>query len=214
MTARPSIGLLDSGVGIVPKGPVVAERAFTDLPLQPDRLDHGRALADVIWHYAPTIPLVNAQVFGAGMRSSAERLAAGIEWLCRQDALIINMSVGLRDDRPVLRAAIEAALAADRILLAAMPARGRPVFPAAYPGVIKVTGDARCRIGEVSELGDGDAAAEFGACPTDLSGRPRGASFAVAHVAGMLGATLRRSADPRVALRRQARYRGRERRES
>ena len=212
MSARLSVGLLDSGVARTPKGPIVAERAFTDLPLQPDRLDHGAALADVIWHYGPAIPLVNAQVFGAGTRSSAERLAAGIEWLCAQDAMIINMSVGLHRDRPVLRQAIEAALAARRTLLAAMPARGQPVFPAAYPGVIKITGDARCQFGEVSELDDGTA--EFGACPTDLAGRPRGASFAVAHVAGMLATAMERSANARTTLRRRACHHGRERRSS
>ena len=55
----------------------------------------------------------------------------------------------------------------------AMPARGAAVYPAAYPGVIRATGDARCAPGEVSCLGPwlfgGCARFEVGA-PTDAGG--------------------------------------------
>jgi hypothetical protein len=42
-----------------------------------------------------------------------------------------------------------------------MPARGAPVYPAAYPGVIRATGDARCAPHELSALRPWF----FGGCP-------------------------------------------------
>jgi hypothetical protein len=61
----------------------------------------------------------------------------------------------------VLAAAVARAIASGCIIVASMPARGAVVYPAAYPGVIRATGDARCAPGELSCLGPGF----FGACP-------------------------------------------------
>ena len=123
----------------------------------------------------------------------------------------------LRADRDVLRAACAAAEAAGVLLVAASAARGAPVFPAAYPGVLRVSGDARCGPEEVSDL-EGEPA-HFGASPvaSGATGLVGGASFACARVSGMLAAVLAREPGlgaPAVLarLRALARYRGRERR--
>ena len=50
-------------------------------------------------------------------------------------------------------AACAALLGQGAVLVAAHPARGAPCFPAAYPGVIAATGDARCGWQELSQLG-------------------------------------------------------------
>jgi hypothetical protein len=71
------------------------------------------------------------------------------------------MSLGLNTDRAVLAAAVTRAIASGCIIVASMPARGAVVYPAAYPDVIRATGDARCAPGELSYLGPGF----FGACP-------------------------------------------------
>lgn len=55
-------------------------------------------------------------------------------------------------DRSVLRAAIARAIDSGIVVVAAMPARGEPAYPAAYPPVIGGTGDARCGLGEISVL--------------------------------------------------------------
>ena len=150
-------------------------------------------------------------MFGAGDRTTPEAVAAGLDWLRAEKARIVNLSFGLREDRAALRGAIEAALAADMDLLAATPARGARVFPAGYPGVIRVTGDARCAVGEISALGGRPA--DFGACPRGLEGEAGGASFAVGHVSGLLAARLATGwLDPRAELARLARFHGPERR--
>jgi hypothetical protein len=97
------------------------------------------------------------------------------------------------------------------IVVASVPARGAMVYPGGYAGVIRVSGDARCAPGEISALG-GDPA-DYGACPKDMDGRLGGASFAAAHVTGLLASRLSESdQDPRDLLDRLARFQGRERR--
>jgi hypothetical protein len=61
----------------------------------------------------------------------------------------------------VLREAVSRALDSGVLVVAASPARGQKVFPAAYPGLIAATGDARCAPGELSRLGP----RLFGGCP-------------------------------------------------
>ncbi|MCB1719781.1 MAG: peptidase S8 and S53 subtilisin kexin sedolisin, partial [Candidatus Competibacteraceae bacterium] len=110
-----------------------------------------------------------------------------------QDVAIVNMSFGLRQNRAVLRQACATAIAAGLILVAAAPARGQAVYPSAYPGVLRVTGDARCALQEFSHLASEQA--DFGACPRSYAqpehGAPvGGASFAVPHVSAALARYL------------------------
>jgi len=56
---------------------------------------------------------------------------------------------------------VQRALDAGCIIVAATPARGASVYPAAYPGVIRATGDARCAPHELSALRPW----LFGGCP-------------------------------------------------
>ncbi|AWK84877.1 subtilisin-like serine protease QhpE [Azospirillum thermophilum] len=226
------IAVIDSGIapGIAP-GSVTASGAATvrsaaafvltddgvaQVPARPDRVGHGSAVAAILRALAPAAELVDAQVFGAAPVTSAAAVAAGLRWAVGQGARLATLSFGLPADRPVLRAAVEEALAAGVLLVAASPARGGPVWPAAYPGVLAATGDARCRPGEVSVL-----PAAFGACPRPLDAadgeRPRagGASLAVAHLAGILAAAGNPDMDRGRAadhLRRIARFHGPERR--
>ncbi|MFR0692982.1 hypothetical protein ACLUTX_26560 [Enterobacterales bacterium AE_CKDN230030158-1A_HGKHYDSX7] len=72
------------------------------------------------------------------------------------------------------------------LVCASSPARGEPVFPASYPGVIRVTGDARCAEGEWSWLDSPQA--DFGAAVT-VGGRS-GASLGCAAFSGHLAALL------------------------
>jgi hypothetical protein len=154
---------------------------------------------------------VHAQVFDARQRTTPELVAAGLDWLRDEGARIVNMSFGLHHDRAVLRHAIVTAQAAGMILVASAPARGAMVYPGGYAGVIRVSGDARCGPDEISALG-GDPA-DYGACPHDADGRLGGASFAAAHVTGLLASHLSKTGcEPRALLDRLARFHGRERR--
>lgn len=209
MSRRVRVGILDSGVGQMADGRVLTARSFTGEALAPDRLDHGQQIAAIILRHAPDADLINAQVFGERMITSPEKVAAGLEWLCAQSVDLVNLSFGLRQDRPALRHAVEAALEAGIHMIAAVPARGGRVYPGCYPGVISGTGDVRCALGQVSNLGGHPA--DFGASPCALDGKPGGASFAVAHLTGMLARHLTDDANPLSELVSRAAFVGPER---
>jgi len=210
MKTRPiRLGLVDSGLSASQEKHVVAGRGFsTDTKEQTivDALGHGTAVCDVILHYAPKIALYNAQVFEGRGVTTAASVAAAIDWLVQEKVPVINLSLGLREDRAILKEACAKAVAADIILIAAAPAQGRATYPSAYPGVIRTTGDARCAVGEISFLDS--VQADFGGCargispdqtpPPSQAGQARqaenarvgGASIGTAHVCGQVAAYL------------------------
>jgi len=187
-----------AGDAVVPEGGAVAALA------------HGPALADVLCE-VPGVELIVARVFDDTHTTSAAQLAAALDWAAEQGAHVANVSAGLRQDRAVLRDAVARALARGVFVVAAAPARGAASFPAAYAGVLRATGDARCAPGEISWLGT--AQADFGAHAT--AGEVRGASAGCARVSAALAALLARGVEPAravEALRQAAAYEGPERR--
>lgn len=186
--ASPAIGLIDSGVAGLPSGYIAASSGFTAgsdgsamaTEAIDDQLGHGSALAAVLLRDAPVFRLLNAQVFTDRLICTAAQVAAALDWLVTRKVRLVNMSFGLREDRPILRLACERALGQGVILMAAAPARGGPVFPAAYPGVIRATGDARCAPWEISFLDNGQA--DFGAHTRAGETAVIGASVGCAHV--------------------------------
>ena len=184
---------------------------------QPDQLAHGSKIIEVIKALAPAAEIVSAQVFQARYTTSAAQVAAAIDWLTDQDVRVVNLSLGLRNDSPALREACRRATSKGVILCAASPARGEPVFPAAYPGVFRMTGDARCERKEISCLYS--RFADFGACVRPLddsigsSGASLGCAHLAAHVAGYLHSSgPASSSQVRTWLEAQARYHGPEQR--
>jgi hypothetical protein len=180
-----------------------------------DSCGHGTTLARIITATAPCAGILSAEVFDTAGPAAPAVIAAGLEWLVEQGAVIVNMSFGLRADREVLRAACTTASRADVLLVAAVPARGDAVYPAAYPGVLRVTGDARCRAGEFSRLEE--SRVDFGACPGLMEHTPHqpgsGSSLAAAHVTGELAAHLCSGGSVQSAkswLRDKCKYIGRE----
>lgn len=195
MTVR--IGLLDSGVATAQSGAMLAAKGFTldeqgrvaERPIIADPTGHGSILAAVILAHAPQARLLNAQAFYGAKPIAPAVVAAALDWLIEVGAQVINLSFGLREDRAALRRACERAAARGTLLVAATPARGGPVYPAGYSGVLRVCGDARCGPGELSLLPDGPA--HLGACPhpgEGMAGRVGGASVGAAHVTGLLAA--------------------------
>ncbi|CAL93854.1 S8 family serine peptidase [Azoarcus olearius] len=213
---RLRVGIVDSGCGAA--HPLAAAAAFVLTPdgvhqaaAQPDRLGHGSRVADIVAHLAPSAALCIAQVFDARPATSALQVAAAIDWLVAQGARVINLSLGLRAPRAQLADACARALAAGCVLCASAPALGAAVYPAAFDGVLRVTGDARCGRGEFSALAS--AQADFGACvhPLDAAFRASGASMGCAHLSGHIAAHLAGGGDAAPAALRawlgaQARY--------
>lgn len=196
MSAEPRIGLVDSGHALEQALLIRAGRRFwlegealREGPLVGAGLDHGAAVIASLMAEAGFAELHLAQVFDSRGQTTALQLAAAIHWLIEQDVALINLSLGLRQDRPLLRQACAAASAAGILLCASSPAQGVAVFPAAYPQVLRVTGDARCAPGQWSWLDS--AQADFGA-PVRAASGVAGASIACGALSGMIAAFLRR----------------------
>lgn len=188
MARAPLIGIVDSGG---PADQMDGARAFhagRDGPATPDRLGHGAAVAAVLRRAAPGAALRHAQVFDDTPVTSADRVARAVLWLAGE-ADIILLSLGLAADREVLRGACETARAAGKCVVAAAPARGAPIFPAAYPGVVAATGDARCDWDDLSLL-PGPVIGAWCASPERGGRGMGGASLAAARVAGYLAASF------------------------
>jgi hypothetical protein len=197
------IGLIDSGlpggagaehVAIACGFRLDAEREVVSGPAAPDILGHAGAVAQAVLASAPDARFAVAQVFFDRLVTTAAQAAAGLDWLVGEGAAVVNMSFGLAANRAVLREACARATTRGIILVASAPARGDPVFPAAYPDVIRVTGDARCAPGELSAL-DGPRA-DFGA-PVRAA-TAAGASIGAAHVTGEIARYLGEGGDPRL----------------
>ncbi|MRH22262.1 subtilisin [Rhodovulum strictum] len=208
------VGVIDSGGAVddlaggrlfLPDGTWVAAR--------PDLLGHGTAVAGVIRRGVPGVQIVHAQVFQDRPVTTAIQVAGALDWLAGRKADVICLSLGLAADRAPLRRAALAAVAAGRIVVAAAPARGGPCYPAAYPGVIAATGDARCGWDGLSVLAGGVIGAWCGS-PEQGGAGQGGASLAAARVAGHLaariasGAGFADGAAARDALAGAARFHG------
>ena len=218
------VGIVDSGFRVDQQDWVEDGAAFIlhdgalwmDEPSE-DPINHGSRLLDIIHHHAPEALFYAAQVFNQRNTTTAAQVAAAIDWLVSQQVRVINLSLGLRDDRPVLKEAVNKALSAGVILCASSPARGEPVYPSAYDGVIRMTGDARCALDEISWLNT--QYADFGGhvLGFDQQQKTAGASLGCAHMTGhitrLLQALPGASSETVIkALQQQASYKGPERR--
>lgn len=221
MRPRILVGVVDSGV-IAGFAGVLAARGFSrseDGEVRPgvagaDPTGHGTQICSLIREGAADVGLLVAQVF-ARTASSTAQIAAAIAWLVAEEVTVINMSVGVRRASSELRLACERAARAGVILVASSPARGAPVYPAAYPQCIAASGDARCSADEISDLSGENA--DFGAHPFALAGDAAsgGASFAAARVTARIARLLAEGTPPALvltALREQASHHGPERR--
>ncbi len=194
MTVR--IGIIDSGAGegvaaAAARFVVDSDGAVDVLPARADRLGHGTAVAELILRRAPTALLYVAQVFDKRGLATPLTVAAGLNWLVGRGVRLVNMSLGLTEDREPLRQACAQAVAAGVLIVASVPAMGPQVYPAAYPGLVRVTGDGRCRGDQVAAICSDRA--DLGADPAfhaRAGGNIAGASVAAARITGALAATL------------------------
>jgi hypothetical protein len=215
------IAIIDSGLdpaaGLTPAACVrfeALEQGVRRSDPRPDEHGHGTRIAQVIASSPRPVSLLIAQALDARGVSSAAAIAAAIEWALANAAQLLHLSVGLSQDRAVLSAAVAKAVTAGVVVVASCPARGALSYPAAYAGVMRATGDARCEEGQISHLAADYA--EFGGCvrfPGEE--RARGASIGAAHVTRFISAHVHAGAAParvRERLSALASFHGRERR--
>lgn len=217
------VGVIDSGGPAGdPAQDMTAARAFqpdgSTVSAMPDVLGHGSAVAGIILRACPAAQITHGQVFGDRPVTSALRIAAALRWFVSLPKLdrpdLICMSLGLAHDRAPLRAACEHLIAAGIPLIAAHPAQGAPCWPAAYPGVIAATGDARCRWDDLSQPRPGVIGAWCNS-PEHGGKGMGGASIGCARLAGHLAAMIADSGplpDASAALLSHVRLHGAERR--
>lgn len=218
-----SVGIVDSGAAPSLRLGLLAETRLllrTDGSIDraaagDDALGHGAQIARIILDLAPAVSLVCAQAFSDRCVADARLVAQGIHWCLEQGVRIINLSLGLHSDIEVLRRACGRAAASGIVLVAASPARGNPVYPAAYAEVVAVSGDARCEGSNYSVIEPGRL---IGASTTAADGKSHGgASYAAARITGIAARffSARPNADARDCmawLQSGATFRGRERR--
>jgi hypothetical protein len=209
MTDSVLIGVVDSGYGLMgsyqqgvdrvsaSKGFKLSGELITG-PMGQDRLGHGSAVLHVLAQQAPDAHFAIAQVFHERLTTTALQVAAAIDWLVEQRVNLINLSLGLRSDRDVLRIACEKAVTAGIIVCASAPARGEPVYPATYPEIFRMTGDARCTGEEEISFLDTQYA-DFGGYVKAPYGVV-GASAGCAHLTGHIGRYLSQGGDSRRNL--------------
>ena len=129
---------------------------------------------------------------GDAVGGATSNLVDALAWMARERVAVINISL-VGPDNPVLARAVQVMIARGHVLVSAVGNDGPaapPLFPAAYPEVIGVSGvDARERV--LPESGSGDQV-DFCASGVVGSGRDalRGTSFAAPIVARKAGELL------------------------
>ncbi len=214
MTHAVRVGLIDGALDLSQGDAVYA--VFGNEPLRAGERGHGSQIARCVLAHAPQARLAVAQVFGCSRETTVDAVLDGLYWLIGQGVQLINMSFGMPAASPRLAQACRDAADAGVVLVASTPARGAPVYPAAFAHCIAVTGDARCAPGDVTWLAT--AAADFGTHALIEPGHPErggGASIATARMSGLVAALLAQGVPPgdlRTRLEQAAIHVGPERR--
>jgi subtilisin family serine protease len=200
------VGLIDSGVD-------PAHEVFSGLTLHPHGCsgrvvphEHGTAVASLLVGRAPTFhgaapgsELYAADVYcGLPTGGASDVVAEAFAWLVQEEVPVINVSLVGPPNR-VLEGVVQRVIAGGHIVVAAVGNDGPaapPLYPAAWPGVIGVTGvDARRHVLAEAERGPQVKFAAPGA-QMAAAKRPsgytlvRGTSFAAPIVAGLLALNL------------------------
>lgn len=213
------IGLIDSGVATA--HPALASARITARgfagAMTPGA--HGTAIASLLvgnsaergFAAAPGAALFAADVYGAGPTGgNARAIIAAMGWLAQQRPGVVNISL-VGPANIALAAGIAALRARGTLVVAAVGNDGpaaMPLYPAAYPGVIAVTGlDNRGRLlPEAGRAAHVEFSAPGIARAADIAGgfkTVRGTSFAAPIVTGRL-AHLLPVADPVAAAKLSA----------
>jgi thermitase len=152
------IAVVDTGVDLGHpdlKGQIVAStnvigwRGKLGLASAKDGNGHGTHCAGVVAAQAngqgvsgiaPGCKLLIAKALGDDGAGATSDIVRGIRWALAQKADVISLSVGGEDDAEALRDAVDDALKAGVVVVAAMGNEGKTLknYPAAYPGVIAV----------------------------------------------------------------------------
>lgn len=183
---------------------------------------HGTAMASLIagnqdgaFGISPAANLLDIRIAGSDGLSDSYLLAQGIQVAIDNNADIMNISLGTYGDSPVVAGLVAEAVKKGILIVA--PTGNEQVdqkaWPAAYPGVISVSGvDAKDQLAFFSNTGSPTLAAPAVGIPSAyfaenrvLIGTGNGTSQAAALVSGTLAHLKARGLNPSRALTTNAR---------
>ena len=109
-----------------------------------DCAGHGTACAGIIRKKAPDAALYSVRIFDASLMADGRALIAAIQWCIDNEMDVVNLSLGTTDVtfKKALQKVCRKAVDAGVILVAAESNDGGESYPAVFPAVIGVTGDA------------------------------------------------------------------------
>lgn len=205
-TARARVGLIDGGIDSTHPALRSGELHLWGCDTRAIPSAHGTAVASLLagnaLHFhgaAPGAAIYAADVnCGQPTGGNVETIAEAFAWLAREQVPVINVSL-VGPPNNVLKRVVDATLARGSLIVAAVGNDGPaapPLYPAAYPGVIGVTGvDARRRVLVEAARGPQVFIAAPGAdlvaaAPDKRYAQVRGTSFAAPLVAGLLAQAL------------------------
>lgn len=185
------VGLIDGGVD--PADPALARaRIERHGCAKPSPSRHGTAVAARLVAGSPDILYAADLWCGAAVGGTTSGLVDALAWMAGAGVPVVNISL-VGPDNPVLARAVQAMIARGHVLVAAVGNDGPaapPLFPAAYPGVIGVSGvDAHDRV-----LPEAASGAQVAFCASGVVGHGRdllrGTSFAAPIVARLASGLL------------------------
>jgi hypothetical protein len=203
----------DVKVGLIDGGVDRTHPAFSGAPAQvsgcngrPVPSEHGTAVASLLAGYtetfagaAPRARLYAADVYcGAPTGGAVDAIAQAFAWLARERVGVINVSL-VGPANAMLGRIVQSVIARGHIVVAAVGNDGPaspPLYPAAYPGVVGVTGvDGKRKVLLEALRGEQVDFAAPGADMVAANGARefaavRGTSFAAPIVAGLLAGEL------------------------
>lgn len=189
-----------------------------------DENGHGTEVAAAVHSLAPDAKLFAVKIMGARLRTSAELMAAGIETASKNDARVINLSLGTPNmgKALLLRDCCANAVDSGSVVLAAAHPRGERAYPADLPETVGVAAHPDCPIDkyfyfeprrfprkEWGHLSDKFLTHGYSMMPDGQQGKYRGSGIATAYlsaVAACIGEALqgRSAEDVLKSLRRSA----------
>jgi thermitase len=200
------VAVLDTGIDKNHEdlfGRVVAEVDLTKSLSPDDIYGHGTPIAGIIAAdidndlgvsgLAPESRLINVKVADDSGRCLLSTLAAGIIWAVDHGAMVINISIELKESTPALREAVDYAWSKGALIIAAAGNDGSspPIYPAACDSCIAVTAtQENGTLAPLANYGDWvDVAAPgldiYSTLPGNKYGYKHGTSFAAAYVSGL-----------------------------
>lgn len=210
----PAVAVLDTGLSLPPGWTIPLAGAY-------DATQPGAAMTDPVGHGTqmalvaagsvlpaqtpPTgaAPVLAIRTFDAAGVTSNFDLLRAIQYSADSGARVLSLSWGTETESAFFRDAVADAQSRGMVVVAAAgnEPSGRPQYPAAYPGVIAVTGlGADGRAWELSNYGDfvvvaAPAVAQFPIGYNGPPGRYAGTSTATAYTASLIAQWLARHPD-------------------